>query len=68
LGYFYSGLHNRAIKGVQFLSFSLIDVKSRRAYPLSLRQLKQRRKKKEEQGLKWKRGERATKRGAKNQK
>jgi len=40
LGYFYSGLHNRAIKGVQFLSFSLIDVKSRRAYPLLTKQLK----------------------------
>ncbi len=40
LGYFYSSLHNRAIKGVQFLSFSLIDVKSRRAYPLLTKQLK----------------------------
>ncbi len=41
LEYLYSGLHNRAIKGVQFLSFSLIDVKSRRAYPLLTKQLKQ---------------------------
>ncbi len=64
LGYFYSGLHNRAIKGVQFLSFSLIDVKSRRAYPLLTKQLKQRRKKKESKD-KVKRG-RGRPKGSKN--
>ena len=48
LGYFYSGLQNRAIKGISFLSFSLVDVKSRRAYPLLTKQIekqKQRKKK-----------------------
>ena len=28
LGYFYSGLQNRAIKGISFLSFSLVGCKS----------------------------------------
>jgi putative transposase len=39
VGYFYSGLEGRAIRGIQFLSFSLIDVESRRAYPLFTKQL-----------------------------
>ena len=39
VGYFYSGLQSRAIPGIQFLSFSLVDVKSRRAYPLFTKQL-----------------------------
>jgi len=46
LGYFYSGLQNRSIKSIQFLSFSLVDVKSHRAYPLFSKQLKQSKKKK----------------------
>jgi len=45
LGYFYSGLQNRAIKGISFLSFSLVDVESRRAYPLFTKQLKREKKK-----------------------
>jgi len=45
VGYFYSGLQNRAINSIQFLSFSLIDVKSRRAYPLFSKQLKRKNKK-----------------------
>ena len=40
LGYFYSGIHNRAIKGISFLSFSIVDVESRRAYPLFTKQMK----------------------------
>jgi len=56
LGYFYSGLQNRAIKGVQFLSFSLVDVKSRRAYPLLSKQLKQKKKKEGKEKPKRKRG------------
>jgi len=56
IGYFYSGLQNRAINGIQFLSFSLIDVKSRRAYPLFSKQLKQKKKKKSEDTPKRKRG------------
>jgi len=44
LGYFYSGLQSRAIKSIQVLTFSLVDVKSRRAYPLFTKQLKQKKK------------------------
>lgn len=40
LGYFYSGLQGRAIKGIQFLSFSLVDVETKRGYPLLSKQLK----------------------------
>jgi len=39
LGYFYSGLQGRPIKGISMLSFSLIDVQSRKAYPLFSRQM-----------------------------
>lgn len=39
LGYFYSGLQGRAIKSIQFLSFSLVDVENKRAYPLFTKQL-----------------------------
>jgi putative transposase len=46
VGYFYSGLHNKAIAGIQFLSFSLVDVKSGRSYPLFTKQLKKQKKKK----------------------
>jgi putative transposase len=56
IGYFYSGLQNRAISGIQFLSFSLIDVKSQRAYPLFSKQLKQKKRKKSEEKVKRKRG------------
>jgi len=45
LGYFYSGLHGRAIKGIQVLSFALVDVDSRRSYPILTKQLKQSKKK-----------------------
>ncbi len=45
VGYFYSGLQSRAIPGIQFLSFSLVDVKSRRAYPLFTKQLSKQKKK-----------------------
>lgn len=37
--YFYSGIHNRAIRGVSFLSFALVDVKTRKCYPLFTRQM-----------------------------
>jgi len=56
VGYFYSGLQNRAINGIQFLSFSLIDVKSHRAYPLFSKQLKRKKKKENEKKPKGKRG------------
>jgi len=56
VGYFYSGLQKRAINGIQFLSFSLIDVKSRRAYPLFSKQLKRKKKKESEKKPKGKRG------------
>jgi putative transposase len=56
VGYFYSGLQNRAINSIQFLSFSLIDVESRRAYPLLSKQLKRKKKKKSEEKPKGKRG------------
>jgi putative transposase len=56
VGYFYSGLQGRAINGVQFLSFSLVDVKSRRAYPLFSKQLKNKKKKVEEKKVKGKVG------------
>ena len=45
VGYFYSGLQGRAINSIQFLSFSIVDVKSRRAYPLFSKQLKKKKKK-----------------------
>jgi len=45
LGYFYSGLYGRAIKGIQVLSFALVDVDSRRSYPILTKQLKQSKKK-----------------------
>ena len=45
LGYFYSGLQGRAIKGIQVLSFALVDVDSRRSYPILTTQLKQSKKK-----------------------
>jgi len=48
VGYFYSGLQGRAINSIQFLSFSLVDIKSRRAYPLFSKQLKKKNKKKVE--------------------
>jgi putative transposase len=56
IGYFYSGLQNRSIKGIQFLSFSIIDVESRRAYPLLTKQLKQKKREKSEEKPKRKRG------------
>lgn len=40
VGYFYSGLQGRAIKGISMLSFSLVDVESRRAYTIFNRQMK----------------------------
>lgn len=46
LGYFYSGLQSRSIKSIQVLTFSLVDVDSRKAYPLFTKQLKQKRKSK----------------------
>jgi len=52
LGYFYSGLQGRAIKGISFLSFSLVDVKSRRAYPLFTKQLKKEKKSKKKKSEK----------------
>jgi len=52
LGYFYSGLQGRAIKGISFLSFSLVDVESRRAYPLFTKQLRKEKKSKEEKNVK----------------
>ena len=52
LGYFYSGLQNRAIKGISFLSFSLVDVERRRAYPLFTKQVKKEKKTKEEKSIK----------------
>ena len=45
VGYFYSGLQSRAIPSIQFLSFSLVDVETRRAYPLFSKQLKRSKRK-----------------------
>jgi len=45
LGYFYSGVQGRGIKGIQVLSFALLDVDSRRSYPILTKQLKQSKKK-----------------------
>ncbi|SFV63121.1 hypothetical protein MNB_SV-9-1076 [hydrothermal vent metagenome] len=45
LGYFYSGLQSRAIKSIQILSFALVDVDSRKSYPIFSKQLKQSKKK-----------------------
>ena len=45
LGYFYSGLQSRAIKSIQVLSFAILDVDSRRSYPILTKQLKQSKKK-----------------------
>ena len=45
LGYFYSGVEGRGIKGIQVLSFALLDVDSRRSYPILTKQLKQSKKK-----------------------
>ena len=56
VGYFYSGLQGRAINSIQFLSFSIVDVKSRRAYPLFSKQLKKKKKQKEEVKVKRKVG------------
>ena len=63
VGYFYSGLQNRAINSIQFLSFSLIDVESRRAYPLFSKQLKKKKKKENEKKSK---GEVGRPKGSKN--
>ena len=48
VGYYYSGLQGRAIPSIQFLSFSLIDVESRRSYPLFTKQLYKTKKKEDE--------------------
>ena len=45
IGYFYSGLQNRAIKGIQILSFALVDVDTHKSYPIFSKQLKQSKKK-----------------------
>ena len=45
IDYFYSGLQGRPIKGIQYLSFSLIDIKTERAYPLLSKQLRRKKKK-----------------------
>jgi len=34
LDFFYSSIHNKVIKSIMFLNISLIDVTSRKAYPL----------------------------------
>ena len=56
LGYFYAGLQGRAIKSIQFLSFSIVDVESKRAYPLFSKQLMKSKSKKKETGAKKKVG------------
>jgi len=56
LGYFYSGLQNRPIKGISFLSFSLVDVQSRRAYPLFTKQMKKQKKEESKREVKKKVG------------
>ncbi len=42
--YFYSGVYNRAIRGLSFLSFALVDVKDRKSYPLFTRQMEKAKK------------------------
>ena len=49
--YFYSGVHNRAIRGLSFLSFALVDVKTRKSYPLFTRQMKKAKKKEVKQDV-----------------
>jgi len=41
---FYSGVYNRAIRGLSFLSFALVDVKDRKSYPLFTRQMEKAKK------------------------
>jgi len=66
IGYFYSGLQNRAIKGIQFLVFSIINPKERRSYPLFVRQLKQQKAKDETKSKKRKNKKRGRPKGSKN--
>jgi len=49
VGRYYSGLQGRAIPSIQFLSFSLIDVVERRAYPLLTKQLTKKKKKQDKE-------------------
>ena len=62
IGYFYSGLQNRAIKSIQFLIFSIINLKEKRSYPLFVKQLKQQKAKNETKSKKKKN----SKKGSKN--
>ena len=39
LDFFYSSIHNKVIKSIMFLNISLIDVTSRKAYPLVMKQI-----------------------------
>jgi hypothetical protein len=40
IAYFYSSTVNKAVKGLSFLSFSLISVKEKKSYPIYTQQIK----------------------------
>jgi len=56
VGRFYSGLAQRVIPGVSFLSLSLIDVEDRRSYPLHIQQIMPTTKAKDQSAIAPKRG------------
>jgi len=66
IGYFYSGLQKRAIKGIQFLIFSIINPKEKRSYPLFVKQLKQQKAKKETKPKKKRNRKKGRPKGSKN--
>ena len=45
VGKFYSGLFSRAVNGIQIITFSIVDVKRRRSFPIFTRQLQKYRNK-----------------------
>lgn len=66
IGYFYSGLQKRAIKGIQFLAFSIINPKEKRSYPLFVKQLKQQEAKEKAKPKKTKNQKAGRPKGSKN--
>ncbi len=39
IGRYYSGLYGRAVKGIQIITFAIVDVKRKRSFPIFTRQL-----------------------------
>jgi len=63
VGKYYSGLFGRAVNGIQIITFSIVDVKRRRSFPIFTRQLQKYRSK---NSSKSKNGKRGRPRGSKN--